>query len=370
MQVATKAIRPEDQGRMDDQHCRACRSVDLTEITVRGSFLEGKDPRHWRDSLCGVCGTVSHHPVSGDVLFDYANSDFRQHGHEVHPPVTLPWATVTFRRHEHITKLVAPHLPEREGDRPLRHLDFGGYNGFTAYGLRQTMGLRSTIADLDPTGLRIAKALEMEVISLAEDELPEDAYDLVTSVHVVEHIDNPLPAIQQIHRSLTPSSGIFYCEVPNVLGYPMVNVSHLTAFSVEGILRLLEEAGFIALAAGFCSTPSVARDFHYRHVSPREAIYVVASTEPALATEAQRAQIAGFRSDHAIGDPGELASALQTAEARILLHNSMHDLRRGGKAVVRGAYYGVAACLARVVRSPRVIRLATRFFESFRTRET
>jgi SAM-dependent methyltransferase len=287
-------------------------------------------------------------------------------GHQVHPPVTLPWATVTFQRHRHISRLLEPFLPQREPAALLEHLDFGGYNGFTAYGLRQTLGLRSTIADLDPTGLRVAAALEMDVIALAESSVPENAYDLVTSIHVVEHIDNPTPSIEAIRRSLRSSGGIFYCEVPNLLGYPMVNSSHLSAFSVEGILRLLEGAGFTILSAGFCSTPDVARDFHYRHASPWEAIYVIATPDGSLATDSQRRSVERFRTTHSINGPNALTSALQRSEARILLHTSKHDLSRGIKSVMRGGFYMVAAVTARFIRSTAVIRIATRFFESFR----
>ena len=354
---------------MSEERCRACRAENLTAFTIHSSFLEGKDPQYWQDLFCGNCGTVSHYPTSDQVRFDYTNSDFRQLGYEVHPPITLPWATVTFQRHKHITELLKPCLPAREQGDLLDHLDFGGYNGFTAFGLRQTLGLRSTIADLDPTGLRIAKALDMDVIPLADQDLPSGTFDLVTSVHVVEHIDDPAPTIEMIRRSLKPSGGLFYCEVPNLLGYPMVNVSHLSAFSVEGILQLIEGAGFTVLTAGFCSTPAVARDFHYRHSSPREAIYVIASTNSSLRTENQSADLERYRDAHSIDGLSALASELQKAEARILLHTSAHDLRRGIKSVLRGGYYSLAALLARVIRSPSIIRIATRTFESFRSRE-
>lgn len=354
---------------MTEERCRACRAVNLTAFTVHSSFLEGKDPRYWRDLFCGDCGTVSHYPTSDEVRFDYTSSDFRQSGHEVHPPITLPWATVTFQRYKHITELLKPRLPAREPGDVLDHLDFGGYNGFTAFGLRQTLGLRSTIADLDPTGLRIAEALNMDVIPLADQDLPSGTFDLVTSVHVVEHIDDPAPVVEMIRRSLKPSNGIFYCEVPNLLGYPMVNMSHLTAFSVEGVLQLIEGAGFTVLAAGFCATPAIARDFHYRHSSPQEAIYVIATADSSLRTDEQLADLDRYRVANSIKGLRALTSELQKAEAKILLHTSAHDLRRGIKSVFRGGYYSVTALLARVIQSPSIIRVATRFFESFRSRE-
>lgn len=54
----------------------------------------------------------------------------------------------------------------------------------------------------------------------AGDELPfrDDALDLVISQEVLEHLEDPVLWIQEIHRVLKPN-GKFYCQLPFIIGY-------------------------------------------------------------------------------------------------------------------------------------------------------
>jgi SAM-dependent methyltransferase len=84
-------------------------------------------------------------------------------------------------------------------------------------------------------------------------EIPDDAIDLVTMFHVIEHVDHPSAVVARIRRSLSPE-GIFALETPNLEsldaglfhdtywgGYHIPR--HWNLFTPATITRLLEENG-------------------------------------------------------------------------------------------------------------------------------
>ena len=104
-------------------------------------------------------------------------------------------------------------------------LDYGGYNGFLPYAFNQKHNVNSYVADLDPKGLRMAELLGSKTIDLAKDKILEENFDLITIVHVLEHLDNPRKKISEL-KNLLSEKGVIYAEVPNLYGFPL-GLSHL-----------------------------------------------------------------------------------------------------------------------------------------------
>jgi SAM-dependent methyltransferase len=79
-----------------------------------------------------------------------------------------------------------------------------------------------------------------------------DSLDLVMSQEVIEHLEDPLAALREMHRVLKPG-GYIYCQAPFVIGYhPGPN--DYWRFTKEGLAQVLEHAGFagarVSLAVG------------------------------------------------------------------------------------------------------------------------
>ncbi len=82
---------------------------------------------------------------------------------------------------------------------------------------------------------------------------PENSFDIVTSLEVIEHINNPVEEVRNIHRILRPG-GLFYFTTPNfnaaeryllkgkynIIDYP----EHLSYYTKRTINYLLTRNGF------------------------------------------------------------------------------------------------------------------------------
>ncbi|AYF85880.1 methyltransferase domain-containing protein [Pseudomonas sp. DY-1] len=73
----------------------------------------------------------------------------------------------------------------------------------------------------------------------------KDSFDLVTSFFALEHIVQPLQALQRI-RALVRPGGYFYCVVPNVATNiaDFIVVDHVNHFTESSLACLLQRAGF------------------------------------------------------------------------------------------------------------------------------
>ena len=97
-------------------------------------------------------------------------------------------------------------------------LDYGGYNGFLPYALNQKHKINSFVADLDQKGLNMANFLGSKTIDLSKNKIEEKNFDLITIVHVLEHLDKPIENIKEL-KNLLSNDGVIYAEVPNLYGF-------------------------------------------------------------------------------------------------------------------------------------------------------
>ena len=349
-----------------DTSCRACGEPVTTPIAINNFFLPEKDPTLWTDGFCSICGTISHFPKPSTSVITYHDSAYRERGYGLAPPISLPWSTVTFERYRHINDYLSTYIEQlpQTSDHAVRHLDFGGYNGFMSYGLRQLHDFHSTIADLDPRGLAIAAALGMSTIDLAGSELPTGAFDVITAVQVVEHLEDPFDTLNSLYGSMISTGGILYCEVPNIRSFPTREPSHFTTFSPRGLNEAFVRSGFQVLEMGYCTTPSVAVAFTWPYFSPTESIYLIATNDGTslLPTpEYSRESIKLFIEDADHLDYSTFQRYLHSSGARVGLRNAVFYAIRGGKAVLVNLLKTLIALLFLAIPSTRARNYMTRF---------
>lgn len=79
---------------------------------------------------------------------------------------------------------------------------------------------------------------------LADSEAPP--FDLVTIVHVLEHVENPVAFLAQLRGKLA-QGGRIYIDVPDISAYgdiDMLHIAHLFHFSCATLTLTAEEAGY------------------------------------------------------------------------------------------------------------------------------
>tara|TARA_B100001989_G_C24523309_1_gene457151 strand:- start:268 stop:1359 length:1092 start_codon:yes stop_codon:yes gene_type:complete len=273
--------------------CRLCNSSNIAKINLSlpraiSPFLSRE--KTWKNFYCPRCNSISHFLKKKKNLIKYSDSSYRKSSNfqadRPSSPISLPWSTITSLRSSHISKLIEKfNISDKFNCKNINLLDYGGYNGFTSYGLKSFFNIEDiTVADLDPNGLKIASSLGMKAVNLHKSVLSKNIknkFDLCISVHVFEHLKKPEVALGEIHKCLK-DNGILYVEVPNLFGSFLTDPAHLLSFSKEGLKNLISNNGFKIIKIGFIRTPKEAIKYGYPYSNWRECIYCIAKKETYL----------------------------------------------------------------------------------------
>ena len=116
------------------------------------------------------------------------------------------------------------------------HTEFGSQpvgiepgNGYRAYAGRQGLRVYATLDEL--------KAGETE------------PFDLVTMMHVLEHMPDPLAYLRDLRESILSTQGRALVEVPNLYAHDCFEIGHTVAFSPHTLGQTLRKAGYEVLAS-------------------------------------------------------------------------------------------------------------------------
>jgi SAM-dependent methyltransferase len=112
--------------------------------------------------------------------------------------------------------------------------------------------------ETDPVAAGLARRRTGGVIHelpLEEATLPAASFDLVSLLHVLEHVPDPRATLTEAHRLLKPG-GVLLLALPNagsleakLFGsswYPLDLPRHYWGFAPRTLTRLVEECGFVA----------------------------------------------------------------------------------------------------------------------------
>ena len=139
----------------------------------------------------------------------------------------------------------------------MRHLDVGCADG-TLLALTRAHGLKVTGLELDENFSTFARdTRQLEVLPMTLDAAPLEpaSFDLISFVHVVEHLFHPLHELG-IARRLLRDEGLLYVEVPN-MGQPLPGLrrffrhKHNFYFTGNSLRALIAKAGFTPLRLSY-----------------------------------------------------------------------------------------------------------------------
>ena len=261
--------------------CRVCLSNEI-EIFRINHFCIPKKNNDWKSFFCFNCGAVSEFNLKNeeDIYSSSSYRDKKNHLNEnlddesVLPPID-PWSAISFKRWKHIYDILESSTSVTQ-KKNLKMLDYGGYNGFLPYAFNQKNKINSFVADLDKKGLQMAQFLGSKAINLSTTTVEEKNFDLITFVHVLEHLDYPRNYLEKLKDHLS-EDGIIYAEVPNLYGFPLGDVAHNIAFTKYSLSKIFIDSGFEIISCGYTSTPKESVKFDYFYTSQIECIYVVAA---------------------------------------------------------------------------------------------
>jgi len=91
-----------------------------------------------------------------------------------------------------------------------------------------------------------AQSLGLEVYSsLEEPKLAGEAhFNLVSMMHVLEHLPNPLEYLGNLREKYLEPDGWLLLEVPNLYAHDCFEVAHLVSFSAHTLAQVVTKAGY------------------------------------------------------------------------------------------------------------------------------
>lgn len=227
--------------------CPVCGSADHGPIARTDRKL-----KRLTTHLCGACGLFFTNPMPTDAeLAEYYAATYRMEyqfrpGRPARAHVARKRAEAAFR-----LEAIRRNLGDPAG---RRFLDVGcgsgelvaamAAAGAEAHGLEPGGGYAAAAADAGAT---------VRHASIDEADYPTGRFDIITCLHVLEHLNRPVDALRQMEAWLAPG-GVLYLEVPDMQAYEpkgteRFHFAHVLGFSRDTLLLAARRAGLAPMAA-------------------------------------------------------------------------------------------------------------------------
>lgn len=145
-------------------------------------------------------------------------------------------------RAEHLVSF----LRANRADHPRRVLDVGASSGLLLETFRDV--LKTEVVGVEPgkayRNLAESKGIQMyESLDALRASQPEK-FSLVSLVHVLEHLEDPVGVLKQIKTEFLHPEGWLLLEVPNFYAHDSYELAHLSCFTEHTLTETVKKAGF------------------------------------------------------------------------------------------------------------------------------
>jgi len=145
-------------------------------------------------------------------------------------------------RAEHLVSF----LRANRADHPRRVLDVGASSGLLLETFRDT--LRTEVVGVEP-GKAYRALAESKGIQVFESldvlrESQTERFSLVTLIHVLEHLEDPVGELKKIKTDLLHPEGWLLLEVPNFYAHDSFELAHLSCFTEHTLTETVKKAGY------------------------------------------------------------------------------------------------------------------------------
>jgi 2-polyprenyl-3-methyl-5-hydroxy-6-metoxy-1,4-benzoquinol methylase len=133
-------------------------------------------------------------------------------------------------------------------------------------------------------------------------------FDLISMIHVLEHLPNPVGMLTQIRENLLQGHGILLLEVPNFYAHDSYELAHLACFTPHTLQQVLRQAGYHVF-------------FFQRHGFPRSSmlnLYLTLLAQPLPAD----ASLPAIKRDHMVRFKRQVGFLYRRAVEKLFPHKS------------------------------------------------
>jgi len=218
-------------------HCPLCGNSKATVISELDSF--GFKVRYY---LCQTCGFVFQNPgesAAADPAF--YEETYRQLYQATEEP------TAKDLRQQRLRAEYQLNLIQNHGVcRLWRALDIGASSGTLMQTIHEAYGAEMIGVEPGKAYRQLAEEKGFKVYpSLELLQSGETAkFDLVTMMHVLEHLEDPLGTLREIRTHLFEDHGFLLVEVPNFYAHDSYELAHLSCFTEHTLTEMLKQAGY------------------------------------------------------------------------------------------------------------------------------
>ncbi len=220
--------------------CPLCRSKNITSFPqigiapfVQHEIMPGVKVEAGiisRYSVCNDCHIIFQNPRLSDRELDkyYSQGYYRKQLNDTDKKIDES----ELSRAKTDAKIIKRYL-----DKPFSHLDIGCGRGY----LLDIVNAESKVGVEPETGFVKAKDVN---VNTEINKVPHKIFDLVTAIHVLEHVSKPLEYLQ-IMTNFVDKSGYLVVEVPTwkSKGGPL-RLAHLYHFESDVLRLMCRQAGF------------------------------------------------------------------------------------------------------------------------------
>jgi 2-polyprenyl-3-methyl-5-hydroxy-6-metoxy-1,4-benzoquinol methylase len=194
--------------------------------------------------ICHRCGLVYQSPrMDESELRQFYEREYRIERQETEDPIDKD-VQMQDARASAILEMIQPHLPI-----VTRHLDVGSSSGALLKRLHEQYECASVGVEPGEAYRRFSKSQGLKVYpSLAAlTEANEAPFDLISMLHVIEHVEDPVHTLRSLRESKMEPGGYLLLEVPNLIDHECLELSHLYAFTRSTLRETARQAGFCVL---------------------------------------------------------------------------------------------------------------------------
>jgi 2-polyprenyl-3-methyl-5-hydroxy-6-metoxy-1,4-benzoquinol methylase len=218
-------------------NCLLCRSDDYEVLERAKSF--GYPLVYYQCKRCGLVYQSVEESQAADPDF-YAET-YREI-YQGAPEPTKKDLYVQKKRAEFLIRFLRQHSDQS----PSRILDIGASSGSLLTAFQQDFDCRVTGVEpgdayrayAESQGLEMSPSLESLVAA------KPGCYDLVSMIHVLEHLPEPVETLRMIRKELLSQGGLLLIEVPNFYAHDSYELAHLACFTPHTLKQALFRAGF------------------------------------------------------------------------------------------------------------------------------
>lgn len=220
--------------------CQDNRYSVVSELDRNGGTL--------RTVLCRQCGHVFTNPRPTE---EEMNSFYQGHYRASYKGVTRPKLKHVYRAGLRALERVSDLEPYC--NKGMRFLDIGSGGGEFVY-LLHSLGYNAAGIEPNRGYAEFSQAeygCAIKIGSVEDIANGEQAFNIITLHHVLEHLIDPVAVLKRI-ASILPDSGLLAVAVPNVEAQyhgprRQYHLAHLHTFSIEGLLGAGHRAGLEAV---------------------------------------------------------------------------------------------------------------------------